>query len=980
MTTYKIILSIFSLIFGYQSFFAQTDKQREDITRNYNFKKLTALSNNFSETYKKDKRHAIAYALEHDIETIKTEPHGGISILEKVLDDGTLIYVSTLNAGAATTINTDQVYDGGSLGLSLNGNGINFGIWDGGIVRDTHQELVGRVVQQDNPNNMSSHATHVSGTMIATGINPNAKGMAFQAELTAYDFQNDMSEMTNEAMNGMLVSNHSYGLSPNSIPDVIFGAYLPFAANIDQLVFNAPNYLPVFAAGNSRNVPPSQGGPFNDSKNGFDLISGKNLAKNILCVANVLEVNNYVNSSSVVMSNGSSWGPTDDGRIKPDISAKGTNTTSSTANADDAYASFTGTSMAAPSVSGSIGLLHQHYNNMFDGFLNAASMKALIIHTAREAGNSPGPDYKFGWGLMNTAAAADVISNQNFTTIIQENTLNQSDTYSFTVDAVDANTPLMVTIAWTDPAGTTQDTSSADDITPRLVNDLDLRIIAPDGFTEIKPWTLSGLLPDLPAVKSDNFVDNIEKVEVDNAVGQYTIQVSHKGTLQNLAQDYSIIVSGIAESSFAIITDQSNKSICANELAIFDFDVNTLASFTGNINFSQSGLPSSLNTSFSPASLNGQGSTFMSIDNLGAVAAGNYPFTVTATSGSETFDFDMNLNIKSADALGNVNLNEPINNGQAASISPLLEWSPIAGASSYEVQLSISSNFQIFLFNSTTDDTQVVAPELDPEQSYFWRVRPISDCVTGSYTSSPFTTKAIECIPLTFSNDTPVNILSTGPNNAQSTVNISGVSNGNTLEDINVNFELTHTWLADLRVLLTSPDGTTITLLDQPCDDLDDIDVTFDDKGFSPSCNNSLPALSGVIKPQDKLSTFVGEIINGNWTLTVEDMFAGDGGSIDSFGIELCYEETLSIEEQVLNQFSLYPNPSSGRVEVSFDTNIGQNVEVQIFDINGRILKSFEVKNPSNQFGFDLSDLSSGVYFVKLMSQNTSGVKKLILK
>ena len=866
------------------------------------------------------------------------------------------------------------------MGLSLNGNGINLGIWDGGIVRDTHIELTGRVSQIDNPGFISNHATHVSGTMIASGVNPDVKGMAFEAELTAYDFQSDLVEMTTEAINGMLVSNHSYGLTPASIPESWFGAYLSFTASIDQLTFNAPYYLPVFAVGNSRNIPVSQGGPFNPSKNGFDLISGKNLAKNVLAVANVLEVNNYVDATSVVMFETSSWGPTDDGRIKPDISAKGRNTFSSWANADDDYSFLTGTSMAAPNVSGSLGLLHQHYNNMYGGFLTAASMRALVIHTAREAGDAPGPDYKFGWGLMDTAEAANMITNKNFTNIIEENTLNQGDTFSFTVNAIDPNTPLIATIAWTDSAGPIQNSNATDDSTPRLVNDLDLRVIAPDAFTEFVPWALDVSDPELPASKSDNSVDNVEKVEIENAVGQHTIEITHKGTLEDLFQDYSLIVSGIAESDFAVITDQPNASFCADETATFDLNVNSIDSFSGNINLTQNGLPDSLNISFAPSTVNNEGVTTLSISNLNSVSPGDYPFTVTASSELQSFSFDMNLNIQPANAFGNVNLNTPINNGQLASLSPILDWDPVADASTYEVQLSISPNFDVVLFSLTTEDTEVVAPELDPNQSYFWRVRPISECVTGSYTSSPFNTKAIECIPLTFSTDTPVTIANTGPNIVESFINITDVPNGSTLEDVNINFELSHTWLADLKINLTSPDGTTITLLDQPCDDLDDIDVTFDDKGVAQSCSSLPPALSGVIKPQDKLSTFVGETINGNWTLTVEDMFSGDGGSIDSFGIELCYEETLSTTEQVLNKFSLYPNPSSGRVEVSLDKTLGRDVNIEVFDLNGRILKSFEVKNATNQFGFDLSDLSSGIYFVKLKTQNASAVKKLIIK
>ncbi|TKS56471.1 S8 family serine peptidase [Mesohalobacter halotolerans] len=980
MTYKQLLIGVFIFTLSYHFINAQTFQERLEITSNYDLRVLNEIAGEYSKQYKKDKREAIAYALEHDIELIKTLDNGGVSILEKVLEDGTLIYIQTYNAGSAQTINTNLVHPNGSSGLALDGQDINLGIWDGGIVRSTHQELVDRVTQLDNPNGLSSHATHVAGTMIASGVNPNAKGMAFAADLSAYDFGNDTAEMTSEASNGMLVSNHSYGINPAAIPDALFGAYLSVSANVDQLVYNAPYYLPVFAAGNSRNVLPSQGGPFNDSKNGFDLISGKNLAKNILCVANVLEVNNYQDASSVVMSNSSSWGPTDDGRIKPDISAKGTNTFSSIANSDTGYANFSGTSMAAPSVSGSIGLLHQHHNNMYNGFLNAASMRALVIHTAREAGDNSGPDYKFGWGLMDTAAAADLLTNKNFTSIIEENTLNNGATYSFTVDAVDPNTPLVATIAWSDPAGPIQDTSSADDSTPRLVNDLDIRVIAPDGFTEFKPWKLTALLPNSPATKSDNSVDNVEKVEVDNASGQYTIQITHKGTLQNLAQDYSIVISGIAESNFALQTDIPNRSFCADEIATFDLEINSIDSFNGNINLSASGLPANLSEAFSPSNINSQGTSTLNIDNLSTVSPGDYPFTVTATSGSESFSFDFNLNIKPASALPQLSINNP-NSTQLSSLSPVLNWDGIPEASDYEVELSTSSNFDSLFFSQITEDTQVITPELESDQQYYWRVRPISNCVMGSFTVDSFTTKPLECLPITFSNDTPVNIVSSGPNLVQSVINISGVSQTNFIEDINVNFELTHTWLADLEVTLTSPAGTTITLLDQPCDNLDDVDVTFDDKGLAQSCNGfNPPALLGLIKPDEKLSTFVGENLNGDWILTVNDMFPGDGGSIDSFGIELCYEETLSVSDMASIEFSIYPNPSSGRVVVNFNQNISDDVKIDIIDLNGRALRSFAHENSSNNFSFNLSDLSSGIYFVRIKSQNQSAVKKLILK
>jgi subtilisin-like proprotein convertase family protein len=853
------------------------------------------------------------------------------------------------------------------------------GIWDGGLVRVTHQELESRVVQLDNPNNFSNHATHVSGTMIASGVDLNAKGMAPEAELIAYDFNNDLSEMAIEAANGMLISNHSYGTSPGSIPDSVFGAYLPFTAQLDQLVFNAPYYLPVFAAGNSNDAFPA----FNPTKNGYDLISGLNLAKNIICVANVLEINNYNGPSSVVVWDSSSWGPTDDGRIKPDISAKGRLTYSSTASGDDTYSSYTGTSMAAPNVSGSIALLQEHHKNIYGNFLTAASIRALVIHTAREAGNSPGPDYKFGWGLMDSAEAASLIKNKDFTSIIEENTLNLGDTYTFTVEATDSNTPLIATIAWTDAPGPVQGFDNEDDSTPRLVNDLDIKITAPDGFTQFLPWKLNPSQPDAPAIKADNIVDNVEKIQIDNAVGNYTIEVSHKGILQNLSQDYSLIVSGVAETDFAIVSNESFKSFCANDVGSFTIDINSQDSFNANINISLNGLPSALNASFTATTIANQGETVLNIDNLNAVPVGDYPFTVTATSGLQSLSYDFILNIRPAEQLDDIIINSPTDNTSNTGLYPTLNWEPVNIATSYEVEFSTSPSFNTIQFAFITEQTSLdILSELNANQMYYWRVKAISDCVTGNFFNASFETKAIECNPVVFSTDTPVFIDGDEPNIVQSVVTIPGnLSQTFSIEDVNISLDISHTYISDLAVSLTSPQGTTITLFDNVCGDLDDIDAIFDDKGLALSCNTLLPpAVSGTIRPELKLEAFIGEPISGDWILTVQDFFNGDGGSINSFGVEVCYEETLSNLDFEINNFNLYPNPSTGMVNLNFGQTLQSDFEVKVYDLNGKLLYINDISNGSNKFVIDLNHLNSGLYFVKLESGSHFSVKKLIIK
>jgi hypothetical protein len=192
-------------------------------------------------------------------------------------------------------------------------------------------------------------------------------------------------------------------------------------------------------------------------------------------------------------------GPTDDRRIKPDLVANGVSLWSYGEENDFDYISLSGTSMSAPGVSGSINLLAQHYTATHDGTtLTAAAMKALVLRTADEAGSSSGPDYSFGWGLMNTRAAAELISDDVLVpSRLLENRLyyNETDTYVMTWNG---EGPIRVTLAWTDPPGTPPD-PAIDPPDPMLVHDLDLRLVHTDTGMELHPYLLDPAQPDLPA-------------------------------------------------------------------------------------------------------------------------------------------------------------------------------------------------------------------------------------------------------------------------------------------------------------------------------------------------------------------------------------------------------------------------------------------------------------------------------------------------
>lgn len=494
----------------------------------------------------------------------ETDDEGAVVQLIRLDENGNPVYYKTDNHASALVIGTVPARN--TYGLT--GAGINIGEWDGGNILQTHEQYNGRVTNHNNSTN-DDHATHVCGTLIGDGTGKAAaKGMAPRATVDGYNFRYDISEMAAEAAAGMILSNHSYGtVSGWSAPGSCstwswhgtrqnvsesnyFGLYSSSARSWDKIANNAPYYLMVKSAGNDRgqrgtnphregdqpcNAPTSnQFHEADGGTDGYDCIPTIGNAKNILTVA-------AMQNQLPTTTSFSSWGPTDDGRIKPDIGADGRDLESAWIPNNNSYATISGTSMAAPSVTGSCALLQEHYYNTHNSsFMRSATLKAVVIHSATDVG-SPGPDYSQGWGRMNTFAAANLIEQDKVVTnVIQEETLVDSGTYSFTVFSR-GNAPLSATLVWNDPAGSSR--TALNSRTSSLVNDLDIRISWPAATYE--PWILDPANPSFPATTGDNVRDNVEKVFIQNpSAGYYTITVSHKGTLRGGAQAFSLITSG----------------------------------------------------------------------------------------------------------------------------------------------------------------------------------------------------------------------------------------------------------------------------------------------------------------------------------------------------------------------------------------------------------------------------------------------------
>jgi hypothetical protein len=462
--------------------------------------------------------------------------------------------LSTLNAENRVRTQAAAVQ---AAPYSLNGAGVKVMVYDGGKIRTTHVDFQGRAAAgSTDTSSASDHATHVAGTIGGGGVAVAAnKGMAPGVAILSYGFEQPgglsqgflytdpgdlQADYTAAIGLGAVISNNSIGTNtePNGFPCDWQGNYGVTDVLIDRIVRGTPGitngqpFRVVWAAGNERQgnrcdvefPPPNQ-----------DYISTAPPG----CNKNAIVVG-AVNSNDDSMTSFSSWGPADDGRMRPDIVAPGCQVggdggvTSLADTSDTAYGVKCGTSMASPTVCGISALIMQDWRTQYPSRpdMRNSTLKALLAHTAVDLGN-PGPDHQTGYGSVRVKDAVDFLRTDRH----REATIQATgDAYAASVQVAPGESQLKITIAWDDAPGTPN-------VLPTLVNDLDLVVTSPTG-QQFFPWTLSASQPWLPAVRTvRNSVDNIEQVLVSNPQpGTWTVIVRGLSVPQG-PQPFSIAAS-----------------------------------------------------------------------------------------------------------------------------------------------------------------------------------------------------------------------------------------------------------------------------------------------------------------------------------------------------------------------------------------------------------------------------------------------------
>ncbi len=408
------------------------------------------------------------------------------------------------NLPGRTSHKSNVLWSNYENGLKYRGEGVKVMMQDDGFV-GPHIDYQGRVDQSAcascSSADENNHGDHVGGTIMGAGnLDPRARGMAHGAELLVYNSSN-----ANYNLVPSLYTNQQVYITSKSYSDACNGGYTTLTRQLDQQVRLYPHLMHVFSAGNSGTTDCGYGA----GAGWGNITGGHKSGKNLLAVGNMM--------STSLLNSSSSRGPATDGRIKPDICGVGTSVNSTIS--PYTYASFTGTSMSCPGVSGTIAQLYEAYRELNNGDNpDAGLMKAIILNSADDLGN-PGPDFRFGWGGLNARKAFRVMSDQTYET----GEISQGEQLLHTINVPAGLSKLNVMVYWTDYEG-------AANAAFALVNDINFELVDPSNET-ILPWILdpspNSSALNSPATRGIDNLNNVEQVTVlSPQEGTYEIRVN----------------------------------------------------------------------------------------------------------------------------------------------------------------------------------------------------------------------------------------------------------------------------------------------------------------------------------------------------------------------------------------------------------------------------------------------------------------------
>ena len=431
----------------------------------------------------------------------------------------------------------------------------------------------------------------------------------------------------------------------------------------------------------------------------------------------------------------------------------------------------------------------------------------------------------------------------------------------------------------------------------------------------------------------------------------------------------------IQDAEFVMNFSNTTSSNCPLIDATYNFTYNTFLSFSETTNFSATGNPAGSTVTFNPTSASVDGTPVqVTISGLTPAMAGSYSIDITGTATSVTKLATISLDVLDPNPTAAA-LTLPSDVATGVDPGVTFTWSSGGAGALYNIDIATDAAFTTIVDAATGLSTNnYSSTALNNSTTYYWRVTTSNSC--GSAPSSSVFSFTTSSCTVSMSTDVPKTIPATAPPiNITSTLNIPTAG---TISDINVvDLIGTHTWINDLVVTLKSPTNTTVTLWTQICNNEDNFAVNFDDAA-TPGALPCPPVGGGTYQPNQALSAFNGQNQQGTWTLTVSDMANQDGGTLTSWGLNICSDvaPTGITAYAKVNEVNIYPNPTSNMLTVDLGTL--ENVErITLTDLQGKVLFQNNTIN-TNLVKVDLSKFGNGFYMLQVQGKDINNVFKVL--
>lgn len=480
--------------------------------------------------------------------------------------------------------------------------------------------------------------------------------------------------------------------------------------------------------------------------------------------------------------------------------------------------------------------------------------------------------------------------------------------------------------------------------------------------------------PTVLALKVPNDGSETVTVPVGSGEANRIMVRGHENIFYDLSNTNFAITAPATTMAIAPMGDQ-NKTTCPGNTLTYNISYQALGNFTGVTTLTATGNPAGSTLSFSENNITASGTVVVSIDS-GTALPGFYSITVIATSGTISKTVSLYMEVLNSD-FGTVSLTSPSNNSPAVDAATQFTWTAADNATAYEIEIATDAAFT-GIADSAIVTTTAYTAQLAEGVTYHWRVAPANNGCIGQF-SETFTFRTGETICTEYtSSDVPVIISDQENATVNSTLVVTGTLPVN---KVSVSLDIIHTWVGDLTVKLTSPQGTEIDLFTNICDGEDNINAIFDDNGSIINCQGN-PVLSGLIMPQEGLALLNGEIPQGIWTLSVADNFEQDGGQVNSWSLNICSltEVELGTKENILSDFMVYPNPNSGTFTFRLNSLSENDINVSVYDMRGRqIITQKYASTGTLEQNISLGKAQAGVYVIILQEGANKITKKIIV-